>query len=325
VDPYIPIATGLTGLTYTDTTASYPNTYYYVVVAVAGATPSAYSNQVVGTPLPPEVTATPNTGLQTNENYATTTFNVTFNQPAPAGGSLVTVTSNDTTEGLVTTTFPGAVGGGTSFQVSVPAGSSPTIPVIVTGQPDNQIDGNVAYTISVTVTGFAGLTIPPVQVTNNDLSTPGVTFSRTSGLITTESGGTDTLTVSLNTQPYGVITMSLTSSDPAEGSVSPTTITFTPTNWSTQQPITLTGVDDPTIDFTQGYTVVTGNLVTTVAGDAPYSGLKPFNLQVTNLDNEVVPEPTHAWGGSSGGCGLTGLEAALALALAALRRRRRAD
>jgi hypothetical protein len=137
-------------------------------------------------------------------------------------------------------------------------------------------------------------------------------------LITTESGGTDTLTVCLNTQPFGVITMTLSSGNPAEGTVSPTTITFTPTNWSTQQPITLTGVDDPVIDLTVGYTIVTGTLATTVAGDAAYSGLKPLDLSAANLDDEIIPEPTHAWGG----CGLLGLDAVLALALAAALRRK---
>jgi hypothetical protein len=322
-DPYVPVATGLTALTYTDTTAGFPNTYYYVVIAVDGATPSAYSNQVVGTPLPPEVTASPASGLQTNENGATTTFNVTFNQPAPAGGSLVTVSSNDTTEGSVSTSFAGALTTATGFQLTVPAGSSPTIPVTVTGQPDNFIDGNIAYTIGVTASGFVSLTIPPVQCTNNDTDTPGVTFSKTIGLQTTEAGGVDTLTVTLNTQPFGVITMSLASSNPAEGTVSPSSITFTSSNWNTPQQVTLTGVDDPAIDFAVGYTIVTGALVTNVAGDAAYSGFQPVDLLAVNQDDEVIPEPTHAWG-NGGGCGLTGLDAVLLLALAGFWRRRRA-
>jgi hypothetical protein len=43
-----------------------------------------------------------------------------------------------------------------------------------------------------------------------------------------------------------------------------------------------------------------------------------------NIDNETIPTLDPVWGGGgSGGCGLTGLEGVLVLALAAIFRRKR--
>lgn len=315
---------------YTDITALSPGPYFYVLQAVftgAGGFTSTNSNQAQGNSLPPQVTALPNTGLQTNENGVYTSFTLRFNQPAPAGGSLVVVSSSDTAEGAVSTTFPGATPTATGFQVLVAAGTSPTFTVIVTGTDDSFADGARPYAVSVTASGFTGLAIPDVQCTNNDNDTPGVTINRTSGLVTTESGGQDTFAVTLNTQPYGPITMSLSSTLPAEGTVSATVITFTTANWNIAQPVTVTGVDDAALDFTVPYTVMTGALATTNANDtAAYNGLNPPDVQVSNLDDETIPPLEEVWGGGGGsgggGCGLLGLEAVLALLL--VRRRRRA-
>ncbi|HVE40556.1 MAG TPA: LamG-like jellyroll fold domain-containing protein [Planctomycetota bacterium] len=327
VDPYVPVATGLTALTYTDPTPSYPNTYYYVVIAVAGATPSAYSNEVVGVPLPPEVTALPNTGLQTSETPTSTTFTIKFNQNAPAGGSVVTVDSSNTTEGVVSTTYTGVAGTfvstTTGFRVTVPGNTAPSFQVTVTGVDDFIIDGNRPYIVSVTASGFTSLTIPNVSLTNMNTNTAGITFSKTSGLLTTEAGGTDSFSVSLTSKPHSPISMSIASSNTAEATVSTTQIIFDQFNWNTQQSVTVTGVDDSVLDFSVPYTVITGVLspIDPVADSAYANNAVPTaDIGGINLDNEPIPEPTHAWGG--GGCGLTGLEGILLLALA--RRRSKA-
>jgi hypothetical protein len=323
--PYTTIASNVATTNYTDNTVV-AGTYYYVVSGVTyGEGPdSTEVSAVVG-----QVTALPNTGLFTNENGATTSFNVKFNLPAPGGGSVVQVVSNNTTEGVVSTTFAGATPIANGFQIMVAAGLSPTIPVTVTGVDDAVFDGNVPYTISVTASGFAGLAIPNVSVTNNDNDIPGITFSRTSGLVTNESGGQDTFTVSLNTQPFGTITMSLTSSNPAEGTVSPASLTFTPgagpNAWNAAHLVTLTGVDDTVLDFTQTYTIVTGTLgISDVRDNAGYN-FDPPDVSASNIDNEAIPALPHVWGGGGGGggCGLLGAEIALPLLLLGLLRRRR--
>ncbi len=96
----------------------------------------------------------------------------------------------------------------------------------VTGVDDAVVDGNVGYTVSFAVSSSDGsynnFSVPPVSVTNDDNDTAGITVSPTSGLVTTESGGTATFTVVLTTQPSADVTLALSSSDTTEGTVSPT-------------------------------------------------------------------------------------------------------
>ena len=52
-----------------------------------------------------------------------------------------------------------------------------------------------------------------MSVTNTDNDTAGITVTPTSGLTTTEAGGTATFTVVLNSQPTADVTIGLSSSD----------------------------------------------------------------------------------------------------------------
>ena len=78
---------------------------------------------------------------------------------------------------------------------------------------------------------------------------------------TDEDGGTDTVMVSLTTMPSAAVTLSISSSDPGEATVSPPALTFgTGTGaggWDTAQPFTVTGKDDSGVDDgEQNYTIV---------------------------------------------------------------------
>ncbi|HEY0109963.1 MAG TPA: Calx-beta domain-containing protein, partial [Fibrella sp.] len=241
-------------------------------------------------------------GLTTTEAGGTATFSVSLAsmpQPGVAGApdSTVTivVTSADTTEGLV------SVGG------STPAGSvtltftrqnfSTPQTVTITGVDDLLRDGNVDYQINLDISGssdtnFAGLDLQPVTVTNSDDGeSVGIVFSQLGGLVTTEanivtapdtSGRTDTFTVQLTAQPTSNVTHSLSSTDTTEGTVSPTSIIFTPTDFNQPRTITVTGVDDPLDDGDVVFNVVTAALVT---NDPTYK-FNPEDIIVTNLDND---------------------------------------
>jgi hypothetical protein len=56
------------------------------------------------------------------------------------------------------------------------------------------------------------------------------------------------------------------------------------------------GVDDTFLDFAQPYTI-TGTLSASNPGDSAYNNgtVVPPVVSAINLDNEVIPEPTHAW------------------------------
>ena len=121
--------------------------------------------------------------------------------------------------------------------------------------------------------------------------TPGLTIAPTTGLRTTESGGTATFTVRLATQPAGAVALTLASSNTDEGTVSPTAMTFAPSAWQTPQTVTLTGVDDDMAtppnpaDGTQSYTI-TLTVDQANTADDTYDGMAPVSLTAYNQDNE---------------------------------------
>jgi hypothetical protein len=336
--PYLQVGTvNAPTVTFVDSPVLAPTKFFYVVRAIGPAGTSGNSNEVSATPLVPPVRATPNKGLQTNESGASTTFAIVFTAPAPAGGSLLTVTSSNPAEGvpsvigLVTTPVKNAGGTVIGFSYQVAAGASPTITVTVTGIDDNVVDGPQPYQIDITATNIA-VPIPSVQCTNMDNDTAGLTFSRTSGLVTTEDGGQDTFWVTLNRRPFGNVSFTLTSSNTNEGTVLPGSLTFTTTSqqavtggsggWDVPHTVVVTGVDDTVLDFTQPYTIVTGTLTFTDPKDqaafAAAGVTAAPDVSVSNIDNEVPPALPKVWGG---GCGLLGPE--LLLVAWVLRRRRR--
>jgi hypothetical protein len=336
--PYTAVGQGISGGSYVDTTVTNGTTYYYVVSGVTYGE-GADSTEVSATPMLPVVTALPNTGLFTSENLATTTFNVVVNRVVPAGTTIdITVTSNASAEGQVSTVAAPAAS--VNFQVVGPQAIGHTTIITVTGVDDFLVDGPRPYTVTVTTSSadatFNALTIPPVNLTNNDNDTPGITFSRVGGLGTDESGGTDTFSVTLNTQPFGFIDLPLSSSNTAEMTVSPATLRFTPSGNTVYNPatgvgdynvahiVTVTGVDDTVLDFTMPFTVITGALQLSNASDNPAYSFDPTDVTGINLDNETIPTLPAVWGGGSGGgCGLLGLELAAPFLLLGLWRRRR--
>ncbi|MEG4166146.1 MULTISPECIES: S8 family serine peptidase, partial [unclassified Microcoleus] len=129
---------------------------------------------------------------------------------------------------------------------------------------------------------------PPLPTpTPTPTPTPaGITVNPTSGLITTESGQTATFNVELNTlniPPTGDVKIDLASSNTAEGTVSPQSLTFNSTNWNQPQTVTVTGVDDFAIDGDKAYTIVTSPAVST---DNRFNGLNASDVAVTNNDND---------------------------------------
>ena len=117
---------------------------------------------------------------------------------------------------------------------------------------------------------------------------PGVTVTPTSGLTTTESGGTAGFSVALDTVPAFDVTLTLSSGNPGEGTVSPTSLVFTPANAATPQSVTVTGVDDKTVDGNVAYSILTAALVST---DLSYNGLDPADVSVSNADNDTAEVP----------------------------------
>ena len=113
---------------------------------------------------------------------------------------------------------------------------------------------------------------------------PGVVITPPSKLRTSEAGGTSTFTINLLSAPTENVTISLASSDTAEGTVSPSSLIFTPANFRTPQAVTVTGVDDSLTDGDKTFTIVSA---AAVSADMSYDGFDPDDVRVTNADNDT--------------------------------------
>ncbi|HVG11115.1 MAG TPA: hypothetical protein VNM67_25655 [Thermoanaerobaculia bacterium] len=100
---------------------------------------------------------------------------------------------------------------------------------------------------------------------------------------TSEDGSTITLTFTMRTQPTADVTLSLYSNVLTEGTVSPSSVTFTPDTWNTPRTATVTGVDDMVRDYSQAYMIFVGPAV---SDDPDYDGLQPANVPMINLDDD---------------------------------------
>src|SRR5262249_19279705 len=154
----------------------------------------------------PGFTVTPTNNLVTSESGGTDTFTVVLDK-APAADVTIGVSSSNTGEGTVSPSSLTFNSGNWNIPQTV----------TVTGGDDAVIDGTVSYTVILGAAtsadaNYNGINPVDVSVQNID-NESGISVSPTSGLITTEAGGTDTFNVHLNTQPTANVTIGLSSSD----------------------------------------------------------------------------------------------------------------
>src|SRR5690606_24443692 len=120
---------------------------------------------------------------------------------------------------------------------------------------DFLVEGN--ETVEIILTSATGGSIGPQNsdtVTIQDDDVAGFTLSQTA-LTTIENGADESFTVVLTAEPSSNVVLSVVPGDESEGTVSPTTLTFTPANWSDTQAVTVTPVDDAVADGPQTYMV----------------------------------------------------------------------
>jgi hypothetical protein len=230
------------------------------------------------------VIISPPGGLLTSEAGGSASFTVRL-QSQPTADITLSFTSNDPSEGTVAPTTLIFTAANWDFARTV----------TVTGVDDAVNDGDIGYFINAVATGadpiYSTIAITPVGVTNTDNDERGITINPTSGLVTTEAGGTANVTLSLNSQPTANVIITFILTETNEGAVAPSPITFTPANWNTPQIVTITGVNDNIDDGDQLY-IITTNVTST---DADYDNFNLADLTVTNVDDEtaeIVVNPT---------------------------------
>lgn len=117
---------------------------------------------------------------------------------------------------------------------------------------------------------------------------PGFQLTYDTALLTSESGSTATLNLSLTSAPTGTVQIPLSVTDAGEASVS-SDLYFSTADWNLPKTITLTGVDDATVDGNQNYSLVIGPAR---SGDGAYDFLPVATLSAINTDDDGTARVT---------------------------------
>ena len=217
---------------------------------------------------------------ETSEDGEKASFSVRLGSK-PEANVYVLVTSDNTLEGIVegsdNLTF-----GTTNWN------GWQTITIM--GVDDNLTDGNIAYQVKVAAdnnsadSNYNDNVSVMLSMKNYDNEAAGYRVSDISGK-TTESGGQAFFSVRLTARPIDNVTITVTSNNQSEGTVAISGLTFTSSNWSSEQLVTVTGVDDTVNDNDTSYQIVLG--ADTSTDDTNYRNLDPPNVMVVNQDNEI--------------------------------------
>ncbi|WP_404310513.1 Calx-beta domain-containing protein [Neorhodopirellula lusitana] len=223
----------------------------------------------------------PISGLITGESEAVggnDVFNVRL-RTRPESDVILNVASSDTSEGRPDV----------SQLTFTPSNWDAAQVVTVVGQDDNVADGQVSYTVSITPGASSDITYrnlgsSTVSLTNEDDDVTALFVSEPTQSFTTEDGGAVTFTTQLLTQPAGEVTVAAVSSDMGEGLVVPAILSFNALNWNVPQQVTVTGVDDVSLDGAVAYSV---DLTSSSTADPDYDGLSQ-SVALTNRDSDVA-------------------------------------
>ncbi|MBF2755679.1 MAG: hypothetical protein ISN29_10555, partial [Gammaproteobacteria bacterium AqS3] len=220
------------------------------------------------------------------------------------GGSIasasVSVTVNDDDAALVLSPTSLTVNEGASGEFTVQLAEQPdgnrrvnlasTKTGVVTVSPASldftSTDWNTAQTVTVTgvddddtANGSAAINLSGDGITPGSVTVTvaddDVALRLSSNSLTVDEGGSGTFTVELAGQPDGNRRVSLASTETGVVTISPASLDFTSTNWSTPQDVTVTGVDD---DDTAN-----GSAAINLSGD----GIAPGSVSVSVTDDDV--------------------------------------
>ncbi len=152
--------------------------------------------------------------------------------------------------------------------------------ITASGTSEGVLDANFNNEWGNTYNG----TFTQLFVTVIDNDNKGVIITPTGGSTTVvEGGSTDSFDVALAAKPSDTVTITLTPG--TQVTTSTTTLTFTTSNWNTPQTVTVTGVNDATVE---GDAFTSIGLVV-VSSDVGYNGVKAKPVGVTVIDNDLVP------------------------------------
>ena len=148
--------------------------------------------------------------------------------------------------------------------------------------PDFSAVASGTLTVSLRVTDDSGSTdVATATVTVNATQTAGIVITQSgNSTVISESGLTDTIGVSLSSQPDADVIVTLTSNDTDEATASPNQLTFTIADWDVPQTVTISSSDDGQIDGSQNSTLT----LAATSDDVAYDALSDAEVEVTTQD-----------------------------------------
>ena len=222
------------------------------------------------------------TAATLSESGTTDNFSVVLTSE-PTANVTVTVSDNDTTEvsfSPTTLTFSSSDWSTAQW-------------ITLTGVDDNVSDDNQTTLLTLTTSGgdYGSVSVQTVTVTTSDNDTAGLTVMESgSGTTAVEGGDNDTFTVRLASRPTGSVVLSVQSSNSADVSVNPTTLSFdnSSSSWQTAQTVTVSAVNDA-VDDDNVTSTITVSVNTSSTTDGKYALVSSDNLTVVTVsDNDTV-------------------------------------
>jgi hypothetical protein len=163
--------------------------------------------------------------------------------------------------------------------------------VQVTGVDDQKADGSVPYSVILSRTSssdpsYNRIKPPNAAVTNQNYETPAVLVWPASNLIVTP-GASTTFEVGLSVAPAFNVSIAVSSSNSAVGSVSTSVLVFTPSNWSKPQTVTVTGQNMWPLAGNTSFSVKLGNAA---SFDSRFNGIGGTTVSATDVVNRATYE-----------------------------------
>ncbi len=259
-----------------------------------------------------EFTATPTSALQVDEDNTSSYVEFDINISSVSKDETIYCTVNDGTEAQCKL-FNGSLKSYNYFTVKKSNFDSnnayySSYKFRVYSKTDQIADGNQNFKVSIGTLKFNEETTEEGQyqanpqgslvfdfVNNDDGDNSGVVITPpvTSEKIildlydntSSETGDKASFSLVLSQQPTDDVTISFNSTDPTEGTLSTSSITFTPSNWNQRQNVDIIGVDDADVDGNISFTV---EILAASSNDSYYDGVDLADINIVNIDDDYV-------------------------------------
>ena len=243
----------------------------YATVTAASVTVTVSDDETVST-----VVALSVAPATLSESAAATTITVTarLNQAPRNAATVLTLSVGESSDTAVEGTDYTTVN---NLSLTINANQTTGTATFQLNPTNDDLDeDNESLTIDGSVTG---LSVSAASVTITDNDTAAVTVNPTTLSVT--EGGSSSYTVVLASQPTSNVTVTPSRTGSSDVTVSSSPLTFTPTNWSTAQTVTVAAAEDT--DALNDTATVTH----AVSG-ADYATVTAASVAVTVADNETV-------------------------------------